>query len=422
MKYTSISKPHARPSLSAYEHSHNTNYLEKLQALLESKGFKLSETMKQRLINKAKTSGIWFQGLSPLVFNEFIRCLTLALANKELTDERRIEVIFKELNRCLDEENISLRNSLRENSSRVLRDEQTGVVDHLIDHVKKGSVPSGYWLKSADMVALTEVVSKIQGFHVVMPTDVKGADRAHATARQLILQGAKAVYVPVEQNEHWVLTIYGPNHFQEFYNPPGNGKCGDHVVAKILGDAQARSGQSLYPEGVTENSSASQVRQASIALISSIHDLDNASVSSTSSPTENKFSFISNNTGTAAERFKASAARSKGQTKLYRAIPRNEFKSELERMSNDLNARATKLIDSISKCSSEVQKAEWKKFDQNEWHKVEQVAQKQTASSLGFGHLFKKETPTPSTSCSAEAAGKVATEVSAESSQSVLRV
>ena len=196
----------------------------------------------------------------------------------------------------------------------------------------------------------------------------------------------------MEQNGHWVLTIHGQQGFQEYYNPPGDGTCGDHVVAKILRDAQQRSGEHLYPQDVTENSSSpgctsglNQFNPLIDGARPSLRSASSSASSAQSSTIESKSAHASS-ASTAAERFKASAKRS--------VTSASRFQSELERMSFDLNQRAEKLIDELSKCSSEVQKDRWEKFDHIECPKFEQTVQAQASSSqnkLGYGHLFRRE-------------------------------
>lgn len=405
--------PHKRPELSDLDHARNQKYVTDLTQVFLRRGIQLSENLKKILLEQAKVAGIWLQGLSPLVFNEFIISMTLALSNKSINDEQRIAIVIKHLNAKLDEENVFIRAKLQENSGRVLADEKNGVVKHLIDHVNDQSLPANYWLKAADIVALTEIVHKeVSEFHVVMPTDAEDAARAHDTARSLIAQGAKVVYVPYEINHnHWVLTIHGQNGFREYYNPRGDGKCGDYVVAKILRDAGQRAHKTFYPAGVTENSSAGAVRQTSVDLISKVYSStqtvstsSSASVSTAVTPSSQAFS--------AGARFKASALPkvTSASHVTQASSTQSKFVSKLEQMTLDLNRRADELIRKLQNLPAEKQKAAWEKFDQTEWKQVEQKIKfaANQGTHLGYGHLFStfanKIEPTKSSSKATHAA------------------
>lgn len=291
---------------------------------------KIPEALIASLLDSCEKHGIWLPGLSPIVQNRFITILTLAITQQPTN---ALNIIFNTLLHAIQEERNYLQSQFAKHGGN---QNQSGFQLPIANHEGQyKSVRSHYWLQAEDITAATQALSHISKIFVHPPI-AKIDNRINATVTdQLQTSGAEVAYVPVSyENGHWMLEIYTTQNGtikHQHYDPPGDGKCGDHVVNQMYTDASSRG---LYEGhiGLTGLAETTQIRKQTIAIITD-HNLVKKS-----KPADNSDTI----------------------TQPHHLFGRSTFKQ----LCDEWNQRANIVIDRIQNSLEKDRIAEWTKFTQ----------------------------------------------------------
>lgn len=170
---------------------------------------------------------IWLPGLSPTVQEQFIELLDSAFAQKDTPTAQILKTIEINLASALQQENVFLKQQYAQQGSSQSVKQLTIVPDKT------------EWLEASHVINATQPLASCPQVFVAQPVREVTADVNKMVEATLKSDPDKKLGLVFEDKGggHWLLHSYekkstGAIEKQPVYNPPGDGKCGDHAVVK----------------------------------------------------------------------------------------------------------------------------------------------------------------------------------------------